>query len=177
MKNTIRVITLLFISCIGSSCASDDDFKYQNDFETSQNVWLDFKESSKNSYKYVVTGGSGFAAYGWETTLTVSSGTIVKRHFKYTAGAEDFIPVEELEWTETENEINCAEHENTSAFPAMTLDDIYAKAKQEWLIKRTDAAVFFETENKGMISTCGYVKNECLDDCFVGVHIKSVEAL
>ncbi|ASV32690.1 hypothetical protein [Maribacter cobaltidurans] len=178
MKSKFLIIALLLISCIISSCSSeDDDFNYQNDFEESQKIWLDFKESSNNSYKYVVSEGSGFTTYGWETTVTVSNGIIIKRDFKYTAGAEGFVPEDQLEWTENQNEINSPEHEHTSAFPALTLDTIYTKAKQEWLIKKENTDVFFESENDGMISTCGYVMNNCLDDCFVGVHIKNIKVL
>lgn len=177
MKNRILIITLLLLGSIISSCSSDDDFNYQSDFENSHNAWLNFKESSNNSYKYVVNGGSVFTTYGWETTIKVSNGVIVERSFRYTAGAEDFIPVDQLEWTENENEINSPEHENTSASTALTLDEIYEKAEQEWLIKRKDATSYFESENNGLISTCGYTKKNCLDDCFVGITIKSIVTL
>lgn len=177
MKNKIYFITLLLIDSLISSCSSDDDLNYQNDFENSRKAWLSFKESSDNSYKYVVLGGSVFTTYGWETTVTVSNGTIIERDFKYTSGAENFIPKDELEWTENENEINNQEHEYTSAATALTLDEIYTKAEQEWLIKRKNTTTNFESKNNGLISTCGYFKNDCLDDCFVGITIKSIEAL
>lgn len=177
MKNKIYFITFLFISILVSSCSSNDDFNYQNDFENSQKAWLNFKEASNDSYRYIVSGGSVLTPYGWETTITVSNGTITERRFKYTPGAEDFIPADQLEWTESEGEINSSEHEHTSAFPALTLDEIYTKAKQEWLIKRKNVTTYFEAKNNGLISRCGYVKNGCMDDCFVGIIVKSVEAL
>jgi len=176
MKNKIYFITFLLISTLISSCSSDDALDYQNDFENSKKAWVDFKDSSNNSYKYVVLGGSVFTTYGWETTITVSNGAIIERDFRYTSGAEHFIPVDQLEWTENENEINSSEHEYTSATTALTLDEIYYKAKQEWLIKRKDATTYFESENNGLISTCGYTKKNCLDDCFIGITIKSIVA-
>jgi len=177
MKYKIYFITLIFITSLISSCESDDSLSFQNDFENSQKAWLNFKESSNNSYKYVVSGGSVFTTYGWETTITVSNGVIIERDFRYTSGAENFIPIDQLEWTENENEINSSEHENTSASLALTLDEIYEKAQQEWLIKRKDATTYFESENNGLISTSGYVKDGCQDDCFIGIKIKSIVTL
>ncbi|WP_435138431.1 hypothetical protein [Formosa sp. A9] len=177
MKSRILIISLLLLSSIISSCSSDDGFNYQSDFENSRNAWLNFKSSSNNSYKYTVNGGSVFTTYGWETTITVSKGVIIGRAFRYTNGAEDFIPVDQLEWTENENEINSLEHEHTSAFTAVTLDAIYIKAEYEWLIKRDNANSVFKSDNDGMISACGYYFNDCQDDCFHGVHIKTIETL
>lgn len=174
MKNRIYFITLLLVSSLFFSCSSDDDLNHQNDFEKSQKAWLDFKESSNNSYKYVVYGGSVFTSYGWETTLTVSNGKIVQRDFKYTGKTEN-IPSDKLEWTEKENEINT--HEGSGAASPLTLDEIYEKAKTQWLVKRKNANAYFESENNGMISKCGYVENGCMDDCFAGIAIKNIVAL
>ncbi|MDO3693751.1 hypothetical protein QVZ41_02675 [Wenyingzhuangia sp. chi5] len=175
MKKTIYVISLLFVICCTLSCESDD-LNYQNDFKNSEKAWISFKQSSNNSYQYIVTGGSVFTTYGWETTITVYNGVIIKRHFKYNADPEN-IPEENLEWTENENEINSEEHQYTSAATALTLDEVYDKAKKEWLIKRKDVSIYFETENNGLISTCGYVPKNCMDDCFYGITIKSIETL
>lgn len=177
MKNKIYLILLLSISVSISSCSTDDDINHQNDFENSQEAWLDFKASSNNSYKYVVSSGSILTTFGWETTITVSSGVIIERAFRYTSGAEEFVPVDELEWTENENEINSLEHQQTSAYTALTLDEIYDKAKQEWLIERKNSTSYFESENNGLISTCGYVEKGCMDDCFNGIIVTSIVAL
>ncbi|MBJ7880701.1 hypothetical protein [Gelidibacter salicanalis] len=174
MQSKIYIITLLLISSFIFSCSSDDDLNYQSDFEKSQNVWLDFKESSDNSYKYTVGSGSWAGSYK-ETTISVSNGVIIERYFKYTItdGLSEDIPKEELEWTENENEIGI--HQN-GAEP-ITLDEVYEKAQQDWLIKRNNTQTYFETENNGIISTCGYRDKNCVDDCFIGINIKSIETL
>ncbi|PXY43928.1 hypothetical protein [Flavobacterium hydrophilum] len=172
MKTKIYLIALVLISSLISSCSSDDELNYQNDFEKSEKAWLDFKESSSNSYKYTVSEGSVFLDYGWETTITVSNGKIIQRHFKYTGNTENIPDNVPLEWTEEENQINS--HENSPAAAALTLDQIYNKAEKEWLIKRKDATVYFEAKNNGLISSCGYVPKGCMDDCFFGIRIKSV---
>ena len=176
MKSKIYFILLLLIGNLMSSCEKDD-LKYENDFENSRNAWLYFKESSNNSYKYVVPGGSVLVSFGWETTITVSDGKVTQRHFRYTSteGLVDNIPQEELEWTENESEINS--HQHTGAAYAWTLDEIYDKAQQEWLVNREDARTYFEVGNNGLISSCGYVVDGCMDDCFNGITIKGIEAL
>ncbi|MBD3626793.1 MAG: hypothetical protein HUJ21_01610 [Cyclobacterium sp.] len=149
--------------------------EHQNDFEASQATWMNFKESSDNSYTYTVVFGS-WVGFSWETTLTVIDGSVAKRHFKYTTLPEDLseeIPEEELEWTEEEGELGS--HQN-GAEP-LTLDEVYTKAQQEWLVERENAVTYFERENNGMISTCGYVENNCVDDCFIGIKIARIEAL
>ncbi|CAA9202410.1 hypothetical protein FLA105534_04076 [Flavobacterium bizetiae] len=94
MKNKIYYITLLFISSLLISCSSDDDLSYKNDFQSSQTAWLQFKESSKNSYKYAVPGGSLLSSYRWQTTITVSSGKVTNRSFK-SIGNSVNIPAEQ----------------------------------------------------------------------------------
>lgn len=174
MKNRILIITLLLISSIISSCSSDDDFNYESDFENSHNAWLNFKDSTNNSYKYTVGSGTWAGSYQ-ETTISVSNSVITQRYFKYTVtdGLSEDIPEEELEWTENENEIGT--HQN-GAKP-ITLDEIYEKAKQDWLIKRKNTQTYFETENNGIISSCGYRDKNCVDDCFIGINIKRIKTL
>lgn len=174
MKNRILIMTLLVLSSIISSCSSEDDFNYQSDFEISQNAWLNFKESSSDSYKYTVTNSS-WVGFSWETTITVKNGVVIQRDFEYTS--TERLPTDiqqsELQWSENNSEIGT--HEN-GANP-MTLDEIYNKAQTDWLSKRKNTKTYFETENNGMISTCGYVDNQCTDDCFIGIKIKSIETL
>lgn len=172
MKNKIYLITLLLIGSLLNSCDSDD-LKYQNEFGTSKEKWLDFKKSSDNSYKFVVTGSS-WTGLSWETTITVENGMVIQRDFQYTSTAalSSDIPHSELQWTETGSEIGT--HKN-GAEP-ITLDEVYNLAQHDWLIERKDTRFYLETENDGMISTCGYVENLCADDCFVGINIKNIVA-
>ncbi|MEL1252505.1 hypothetical protein AAEO57_01850 [Flavobacterium sp. DGU38] len=172
MKTKIYFIALILITSLMSSCSADDELNYENDFGKSQKAWLHFKQSSANSYQYVVPAGSVFLAYGWETTITVSKGKIIQRYFKYTGNTESIPDNVPLEWTEGENEINT--HQSGAA--ALTLDEIYNKAEKEWLIKREGATVYFEAKNNGLISSCGYLPEGCMDDCFFGIRIKSIQS-
>ncbi len=173
MKNKTYLIVLILIGSLLNSCNSDD-LEYQDKFETSLKTWLDFKETSNDSYKYTVTFGS-WAGFGWETTIIVENGIIIQRDFEYTftEGISTDIQQDELQWTETGSEIGS--HENGAE--SITLDEIYFKAQNDWLIERNNTTTYFKTENNGMISTCGYVNNQCVDDCFIGVRIKTIETL
>ncbi|GGW34686.1 hypothetical protein [Arenibacter certesii] len=172
MKIIFYSIVFVILGSIITSC-DKDDINHQNDFEKSVNAWLDFKEKSNNSYEYVVQGTS-WTGLRWETTIQVAEGTTIQRHFKYTSteGLTADIPEEELEWTENGSGINS--RTNTIAAQALTLDEIYEKAKKEWLIDRKNTKTFFEAENDGLISSCGYVENGCMDDCFVGISLKNI---
>lgn len=53
----------------------------------------------------------------------------------------------------------------------------FKKSAKEWL--RADPEqnmIYFEVKNRGMISTCGYVKKGCMDDCFTGIKISNISA-
>jgi hypothetical protein len=173
MKNKFHIISLFFFASIIFSCDSDD-LEYQNELKMSQNTWSNFKQSNNDSYKYTAVSNS-WTGFSWETTNTIENGIITQRHFKYTSteGLSNGIPNSELEWTEVGNEIGT--HENGTE--PLTLDEIYDKAQKEWLIERDNSKTYFETANNGMISTCGYVENDCADDCFIGIHINNIEGL
>ncbi|MDN6280697.1 MAG: hypothetical protein L0J45_06805 [Psychroflexus sp.] len=166
----------IILLCIGSliySCKSSA-IEYQSTFETSQKAWLEFKESTDNSYQYTVSKNF-WTGSRWETQITVENGIITERNFKYTStrGLSDDFPKNKHKWVETKKEIGT--HENGAE--ALTLDEIYRRAEHAWLIERENAKTYFMTENNGLISTCGYVENRCADDCFRGVTIDHIESL
>ena len=172
MKEKLCLCILLFTGMLFSSC-ENEDFNYQSNFEKSYKVWMSFKSSSGNSYSYMVTQASVFGPAS-ETTITVSNGKVTQRHFKYTSTVGMInVPAEVLEWTENGAEIST----HTSGAAAWTLDEVYDKARNEWLIKRESAKVYLETNNNGMISSCGYQEDGCMDDCFRGIYIASIKAL
>ncbi len=174
MKNFIYLTAILFICILTNSCKSEDNNNYTNEFETSKANWLNFKESSSDSYKYIVSGGSVFVTYGWETTITVSNGVIIQRALSFTGDTTD-LELLEHEWTENEDEINT--HPYSVAALPLTLDEIYTKAEENWLISRENTTNYFETDNNGLISVCGFIENGCMDDCFAGIRISSIESL
>ena len=173
MIKTKPALFLIFLFLAISSCKKSD-LQYENEYDKSYKAWLSFKESSGNSYRYTVTGYS-WTGISWQTTISVTNGKITRRAFKYTlpVGSSVNIPPDALEWTEDENEINL--HPNGA--PAITLDEVYEKARSEWLTKRKNAKTYFEAKNNDLISSCGYVEDGCADDCFTGIRIGTIERL
>jgi hypothetical protein len=113
-----------------------------------------------------VEGGSGHPFF--------PNGRVIQRQYKFTPapGNPTAIPPGNLEWTEDETQINT--HPESGAADAFTLDQVYEKAKTEWLLKRKGATTYFEAKNNGLISSCGYVPDGCQDDCFIGITIASI---
>lgn len=190
--------TILLLSC------SKDSLEYQNDFENSYVAYQQFKKANNNSYRYK-TYSSSWVGHTTEYTIEVMNGTITKRSFAYTIigntkrpekgwtteiaksafksiGYSDeeisklfneYNMLSKLEWSENKQELGTKE----SPFNMWTLDQIYETAKKEWIIKRKDAQVFFESNNNGLISSAGYIPNGCQDDCFIGISIRSIEPI
>ncbi|MDR0659689.1 MAG: hypothetical protein LBG19_02575 [Prevotellaceae bacterium] len=95
------------------------------------------------------------------------NGKVIQR--QYQCVQEGGIVVEN--WIEQEDELNT--HEYGAA--TITLDEIYYLAKNDWLRKRDGVKYYFEANNEGMISICGYIEDICSDDCFIGVSIEWIK--
>lgn len=172
MKKNYRLLLFLLLGTLFIACKKDG-LTYENEYDKSFKAWKNFKASTNNSYQYQVTSGS-WTGYSSETTITVKDGKVIKRSYlaKTIERPSNQVVVHE-EWTENEATINS--HNNGAS--AITLDAIYQKAKTDWLLKRKDASTYFEVKNDGMISSCGYVEKNCMDDCFNGVHIAFIKKL
>lgn len=169
-----RNLYLLIVLLLGSSFISckKSDISHESDYDKSYKSWVAFKTSSNNSYRYKVSFTS-WTGYSTETVITVKAGQVVGRSYvaKTVEHPSNSVLVRE-EWTEDESTLNT--HANGD--PSATLDEIYDRAKNQWLLKRKDAEVYLETKNNGMISSCGFVPKNCADDCFRGIHISLIEA-
>jgi hypothetical protein len=155
-----RNVFLFLCSVFMLVSCEKESMNYASAFEKSSRIWSEFKAASGNSYSYEVTSGS-WIGLSLQTVITVLDGKVVKRSYK-----EQYKETI-IEWTENENEIGT----NSSGASPLTLDQVYDKARNEWLAKRKNAEVFFETDNQGLISLCGYVEDNCADDCFIGILI------
>jgi len=160
---------ILLASC-SKNIVSPSGVSYQQ----SLNNWLAYKASINNNYTYTVVSGSVFG-FGSETKITVQNGVVTARDYKATRKAGN-PPVDSIynTWTETAANLNT----HSGGAETLNLDDIYAKAKSEWLTADKDKnTIYFETDDKGLISSCGYVPKNCADDCFRGITIKSIVKL
>ncbi|RWY54270.1 hypothetical protein [Mucilaginibacter gilvus] len=161
-------LLILVVSLALSACKKDG---VDTDYDKSYSAWLSFKKSSNNSYSYVTYYGSVFG-YHSQSKITVQNGKVVGRDFLQIRQTSNAGVVDTLKkWAESGAALNT--HEN--GFAALTLNQVYAKAKGEWLnVNKTDNYVYLETTNNGIISSAGYVPKNCADDCFIGINIKDV---
>ncbi len=167
------VIFLLFI--IGLvACKKDAN---ETAYDKSYKALLSFKAASKNSYTYVVYGGSAFGYYS-ETKITVQNGVVVARDYSSFILEDKSINGTGLkltdQWHEDKNSLN----QHIAGAAPINLGQVYKKAKNEWLkADKKKNTIYFETNNNGMISNASYVPIGCQDDCSVGIAIKEIKAL
>jgi hypothetical protein len=163
---------LIFCACIAllmtASCTKNH---YSGEYQESYNAWLKFKTKSNNSYKYTIYFES-FSGFKEETVIYVRNGIVVRRSFKATTKDGNYPPTISVteEWAEEKVSLNT----HQKGADIKTLDELYAEAENKWLKKRDNAKTYFEAKNEGMISTAGYVENNCADDCFRGITISSI---
>ncbi|HMF72700.1 MAG TPA: hypothetical protein VK616_14575 [Flavitalea sp.] len=172
MKISHSIIILLLAGGLFAAC-NKSDIVHEDDFHKSYQTWLNFKTTSGNSYRYTVNTGS-WTGSTTQMIVTVQTGKIVHRSYVIkTPQQNSNVLVIREQWEEDESTLNTHVNGGTS----LTLDEIYEKARTEWVLKRKDATSYFEAKNDGMISSCGYVNNNCADDCFVGITINLIERL
>lgn len=177
MKIKNFLLFILLVGFLSTSCEKSDIY-HNRDFDKSYQKWLEFKEATGNTYRYQVVTSS-WVGYSMETTITIEKGEVIQRHYKWNihphSGMDiEDIPEEMLEWTEKGEEVGSHGSESGAALP-LTLDEIYAMAPQ-WLARKKGGTSSLETNNNGMISSCGYWPENCADDCFIGVNIRFIEA-
>lgn len=172
MKLPRYIFVFLLLATLGTSCKKDD-IAFDNEYDKSYKAWKNFKSANNNTYRYK-TFFVSWVGFTTETTITVRDGKVVERSFVNKRINYPSKDIEILEsWTENSTQLNT--HQTGAA--TLTLDEIYQKAKVEWLLVRKNAETYFENENTGMISSCGYVENNCMDDCFVGINIAFIEKI
>ncbi|RFZ94349.1 hypothetical protein D0C36_01980 [Mucilaginibacter conchicola] len=162
----ILTICLLFVAC-----KKDEN---QTKIDESRKKWQSFKASVSNSYSYTVPFGSWTGSF-LETTITVQNGKVIERAFK-AGNQEQSSPnlIVTKSWTETGAEIGT--HDDYAAKP-ITLDQIYAEAPSMINVSKEKNDIYFSVDDRGLISSVGYVPKGCQDDCFNGIHIKDIKAL
>ncbi len=195
------LIPFLFLSCEKS------DLKFESEFKDSYDVFQKFKASSNNSYFYIVTGTLYFGESWETKLTVESGKVVKREFYFTEFGSVKLPPngwtakeldeilkkkgkefeeslkkdgitlLEYLQWVEDENNLGKLGAKVGYASQIQTLDEIYKLAETDWIIKRENAKVYFETKNNGMISSAGYVVGNCQDGCFNGINIKSIQAI
>lgn len=165
--NTLFILFFLFISC-----KDDENLESTNEnisyYDTSVEKWDELKNSNGNSYKYEITSNSVFG-FGVTTKIEVEKGTVITRSY------EEF----EINYETGERTITYSYEENSETLgdnnrgvSIFTIDDLYNSCLDKYLIVNSEEnTIYFEVDSEGMMNTCGYVPNGCMDDCFFGFRI------
>lgn len=163
-----KVLLAIFLCLFIFSCKEQE---LRSDFDVSIAAWKNFRETSNNSYEYM-TASSSWVGTSSTTVITVRYGEVIKRQYtQYQLGTAGNTPVKT--WTETRTDLNS--HPEGSR--GITLDEVYEQARNWVKASEKENTIYFETNNAGMISLCGYVPDNCADDCFTGITITGIKAL
>ena len=188
------------------SCSKDESLKIEHEsaYKKSLKKWEAFKSENNNSYTYVIETDRFFSTLPSRITLTVENGVLTKRSgYKkdlqvvqrpetgWTAenirealisANMDNAQIEEMltadfiagmEWEEDQNNLGKYDPKGLT----MTIDQIYKKAKDTWLVPSKGDEAIFETKNNGIISMVGTRLKPHDDFPFNGVRIVSIAAL
>ncbi|MCS4165128.1 MULTISPECIES: hypothetical protein [Sphingobacterium] len=167
MKSSCFIAIPLVLSSFFISCSKD--VAYSSEFDKSYEAYQKYKKENANSYQYTVTSSS-WTGSNSTTTITVFNGQVEHRSYEAKTHLEDGKVQTYAKWTENKTELNT----HDEGYEASTLDQVYERAKKDWLIKRRDSKIYFEAKNNGLISSAGYVPDNCQDDCFVGINISKI---
>ncbi len=169
MKKLIGAFALILILAV--SCSKD---ALRSDLDDSYDKWEDFKKANNNSYYYTVKTVS-WDGNSTATSIIVHNGVVTARVYKrYLMDGSNGQQTLKASWNEDTASLNS----HQEGAETLTLDQVYDKAKNVWLkADKKENAISFEAKNDGMISSCGYVPNGCMDDCFIGISISEIKPL
>lgn len=179
-RSIIQLSALLLVSLPGCELGllqsgKSTDSKEAKGYQQSYEKWLSDKAAHKDSYQYIVTFSS-WAGFGENTTLTVNRGVVTGRKYEAWKQKADKPGEKEItmQWTESASDLNS--HQEGAA--AQTLEQVYQQCSTNWLgVDTSRNTVYFEHENNGLLSLCGYVPKDCADDCFTGVRVAELSWL
>jgi hypothetical protein len=143
--------------------------EYGYDFRESKLEWDKLKKKNGNSYEYTILEQSWTGA-GSETTIDVEKGRVIGRFYvAFQISDEDGSKTVTDSYEETsKKEIGS----HSLGAPPHTIDDLYKSCISEFLIADPDAnEVYFDTNEEGIMTLCGYVPHGCQDDCYRGITI------
>ena len=172
---TLYLPLIIVLMCV-SSCKKDEITRKENNLNKSYQTWLNYKNSIHNSYRYTQYYGSVFGYYT-EIKIGINDGKFVSRDLILVKSHLDGTNKGDTlkQWHEDVSSINT---HGVEAGDLLTIDDIYDQSRKVYLkadVKKN--MIIFEANNKGIISSCGYIPNGCQDDCFNGINISSITPL
>ena len=165
---------LLFFAL--TSCMQNNEIELTGDsginYKESLAKWNELKTINGNSYSYQTTFVS-WVGFGSITELKVEDGKVTARSYQEFS-INDSTGQKETQAIYSETKSDLGSHQK-GAKP-LTIDELYESCAKEYLIVDTDDnTLFFDTELNGTMNLCGFVPNNCADDCYSGIKINSFE--
>lgn len=178
----INKLLLLFLITTLISCKTHHSrtlsvlpaLKAQNglSYNESLSKWTELKAKNGNSYVYQTTFTS-WAGFGSITELKVIDGIVTSRNYQYfqinvTNGLEEIVD----SYSETKADLGI--HEKGAVL--MTIDELYNTCASKYLIVEKETnTIYFESKLNGLMTLCGFVPENCADDCYTGIRIDSFD--
>ncbi|WP_215223345.1 hypothetical protein [Echinicola shivajiensis] len=168
--NAFKITTSILLALFLLSC---DDNDQQNQLEKSEKKWQVLKSQNDESYRYQVSTSS-WTGYSSQTTITVQNGLVTKRVFKSynvdNEGGQELVDF----YVEEGEEVGV----NEEGTDPLTLDELYDICKEEYLsVDPKINTIYFTAFDNGLVQSCGYVPESCVDDCFFGFNLEIIEWL
>jgi len=154
MKKALLIVFVFSIFC----CNREE----LPDYNSSLEEWNMLKDQNNNSYTYTVSTSS-WTGFGTNTVLTIQNGVVISRVFEaYQLDETKGSTIITDSYFETSETLNT----NENGFATRTIDDLYDTCIEDYLsVNKKDNTIFFETDDTGIISQCGFVPDDCADDC------------
>lgn len=184
MKKNLLLLALIavgFISCekndeIGKNSSAPiekivnlPELEGQNTltFQESEMAWNNLKVANNNSY-YYQTQYTSYSGEGTINQIKVVNGQVTEKMYQsYTFTAPNIYKIHES-FVENGNDLGL----NLSGIAPLTIDELYLKCQQEYLnIDASANTKVFTTASNGQLKECGFIPNDCMDDCFMGIKI------
>ena len=109
--------------------------------------------------------------YESTTELKIINGIVVERNYEM-YGFNEANGQKEVVDFYFENIENLGS--NNKGALSKTIDELYSTCASEYLRVNSDEnEIYFDTNENGLISLCGFVPIGCMDDCFRGVQLDS----
>ena len=135
------------------------------EYQYSLNTWNIFKDGFEDCYTYASISLSGPASV---TIIDVEDGMVEERSyyaFDNNGSITDF-------YEETEpSQIGT----HSAGADPNTIDEIYQECANYLSLNTTDNYIMLQTDHYGLLQLCGYVPKLCVDDCFQGISISSID--
>jgi len=168
------LMLLLFVSCVNDD-TSQFELRGENGFSYKESLeqWKKLKKDNGNSYVYKTVFVSWMFNYGSSTELKIENGIVVERNYEVYNFIDENGEKEIID-SYIENVENIGTHQE-GALPK-TIDELYNTCAGDYLIVNSkDNVIYFETNENGILSLCGFVPEGCMDDCYRGIQVEFIK--